>query len=111
MKVLFIGGTGNISTAVTELAAERGIELTLLRRGQRESNLPANVRTLTADIHDEAAADQALGNQKFDAVVDWIAFTPDHIERDIRLFRDRAAVHLYQFSQRLSEAGHPLPDH
>ena len=79
MKVLFIGGTGNISTAVTELAAERGIELTLLRRGQREANLPANVRTITADIRDEAAADAALGSQKFDAVVDWIAFTPDHI--------------------------------
>ena len=61
MKVLFIGGTGNISTAVTELAVEQGIELTLLRRGQRESNLPADVRTITADIHDEAAADAALG--------------------------------------------------
>jgi nucleoside-diphosphate-sugar epimerase len=95
MKVLFIGGTGNISTAVTELAAERGIELTLLRRGQRESNLPANVRTITADIHDEAAADAALGNQKFDAVVDWIAFTPDHIERDIRLFRHRTRQFIF----------------
>jgi nucleoside-diphosphate-sugar epimerase len=89
MKVLFIGGTGNISTAVTALAAGRGIELTLLRRGQSEAHLPESVRTITADIHDEAAANKALGNQTFDAVVDWIAFTPDHIERDIRLFRNR----------------------
>jgi nucleoside-diphosphate-sugar epimerase len=95
MKILFIGGTGNISTAVTWLAAERGIELTLLRRGQRQCNLPASVRTITADIHDEAAADQALGNQKYDAVVDWIAFTPDHIERDIRLFRARARQFIF----------------
>ena len=95
MKVLFIGGTGNISTAVTELAVEQGIELTLLRRGQRESNLPADVRTITADIHDEAAADAALGNQKFDAVVDWIAFTPDQIERDLRLFRERTRQLLF----------------
>ena len=95
MKVLFIGGTGNISTAVTALAAERGIDLTLLRRGQHEADLPAHVRTIIADIHDEAAADQALGYQKFDAVVDWIAFTPEAIERDIRLFRDRTRQFIF----------------
>jgi nucleoside-diphosphate-sugar epimerase len=89
MKILFIGGTGNISTAVTQLAAEQGIELTLLRRGQRAADLPATVRTITADIHDEADVEQTLGNQKFDAVVDWIAFTTEHIERDLRLFRGR----------------------
>jgi nucleoside-diphosphate-sugar epimerase len=60
-----------------------------LRRGQREANLPANVRTITADIHDEAGVNHVLGNQKFDAVVDWIAFTTEHIERDLRLFRGR----------------------
>jgi nucleoside-diphosphate-sugar epimerase len=89
MKVLFIGGTGNISTAVTQLAAEQGIEMTLLRRGQRVADLPANVRTITADIADEPAVAQALGNQSFDAVVDWIAFTTANIDRDIRLFRGR----------------------
>jgi nucleoside-diphosphate-sugar epimerase len=89
MKVLFIGGTGIISTASTQLAAERGIELTLLRRGHRGAELPVNVRTITADIHDEAAVEAALGSEKFDAVVDWIAFTPEHVERDIRLFQGR----------------------
>src|ERR1700758_1964490 len=89
MKVLFIGGTGIISTACTQLAVERGIELTLLRRGQRSANVPDAVLTISADIADEAAVAQALAGQRFDAVVDWIAFTPDQIERDIRLFRDR----------------------
>ena len=89
MKVLFVGGTGIISAATTRLAAERGIELTLLRRGQRAADLPQSVRTITADIADEAAASRALGKQSFDAVVDWRAYTPDDIERDIRLFRDR----------------------
>ena len=89
MKVLFIGGTGNISTACTALAAERGIELTLLRRGQRLASIPDSVRTIVADIADEAAVTEALGDRKFDAVVDWIAFTPAQVERDIRLFRDR----------------------
>lgn len=88
MKVLFIGGTGIISTACTALAAARGIDITLLRRS--EGGVPAGVRTLRADIADEAAVAAALGKEKFDAVVDWIAFTPDQIERDIRLFRDRS---------------------
>lgn len=95
MKVLFIGGTGLISTASTRLAAERGIELTLLKRGQRTPDLPENVGTITADINDEAAVVQGLGNQKFDAVVDWIAFTPADVERDIRLFRDRTRQFIF----------------
>jgi nucleoside-diphosphate-sugar epimerase len=89
MKVLFIGGTGNISLAVTHLAAARGIDLTLLRRGQRTADLPEGVSTITADIADEAAVAKALGDRHFDAVVDWIAFTPAQIERDIRLFHGR----------------------
>jgi nucleoside-diphosphate-sugar epimerase len=89
MKVLFIGGTGIISTACTRLAAERGIDLTLLRRGERGGDVPANVRTIKADIADEAAVAQALGHEQFDAVVDWIAFTAADIERDLRLFRGR----------------------
>jgi nucleoside-diphosphate-sugar epimerase len=89
MKVLFIGGTGIISTAVTELAAARGIELTLLRRGMRTAEPPGNVRTIAADVTDEAAVLAALKGQTFDAVVDWIAFAPADVERDIRLFRGR----------------------
>ncbi|MGA2348957.1 MAG: SDR family oxidoreductase [Terracidiphilus sp.] len=89
MKVLFIGGTGNISTASTNLAAEREIELTLLTRGRRAADLPKNLRTVAVDVTDETAVAAALGNQRFDAVVDWIAFTPSDIERDIRLFRSR----------------------
>ena len=89
MKVLFIGGTGIISIACTKLAVERGIELTLVRRGQRAASIPESVRTIAADIGDEDAARKALAGEKFDAVVDWTVFTPDQIERDIRLFRDR----------------------
>jgi nucleoside-diphosphate-sugar epimerase len=95
MRVLFIGGTGIISTAVTQLAAERGIDLTLLTRGQRAADLPAGVHTITADIADESAAVAALANQTWDAVVDWIAFTPAQIERDIRLFQDRTRQFIF----------------
>ena len=95
MKVLFIGGTGNISLACTRLAVERGMELTLLRRGQRAASIPDSVATIAVDIGDEAAVAQALGHEKFDAVVDWIAFTAAHVERDIRLFRERTRQYIY----------------
>ena len=95
MKVLFIGGTGIISTACTALAAERGIDLTLLRRGARAAEIPAGVRTLAADIADEAAVAKILGREQFDAVVDWVAFKPAEIERDIRLFRGRTSQFVF----------------
>jgi len=74
---------------------ELGMEVTLLRRGQRTADLPKDVRTIAVDIRDEEAVAQALGNQTFDAVVDWIAFTPADIERDIRIFRDRARQFIF----------------
>ncbi len=95
MKVLFIGGSGNISTACTRLAVERGMELTLLRRGQRAAIIPDSVDAIAADIADETAVARALGSRLFDAVVDWIAFTPDQVERDIRLFRDRTRQFIF----------------
>ncbi len=88
MKILFIGGTGIISTASTALAAKRGMDVTLLSRGQHVSPLPAGVKTLIADVND-AAALQRLEHESFDAVVDWIAFTPADIERDLKLFKGR----------------------
>jgi nucleoside-diphosphate-sugar epimerase len=95
MRVLFIGGTGIISTACTRLAAERGIDLTLLTRGRRAANLPAGVKTLTADMDSADGAAHALGDASFDVVVDWIAFTADQAERDIRLFRGRVRQYIF----------------
>ncbi|MEI9971520.1 MAG: SDR family oxidoreductase [Ignavibacteriota bacterium] len=95
MRVLFIGGTGIISTASTRLAIERGIDLTLLTRGHHDTGLPLGVRTVTADIEDPAAAARALEGATFDAVVDWIAFTPAQVERDLALFRGRTAQYIF----------------
>ena len=95
MKVLFIGGTGNISMACTRLALERGIDLTLLNRGRRSVPLPTGAKTLTADIDDAVAVSQALAGASFDAVVDWIAFEPAHVERDIALFRGRTRQYIF----------------
>lgn len=88
MKVLFIGGTGFISTAVSRMAIERGTELYLLNRGIRSSEIPG-AHQLTGDIHNPESMRNALKDLKFDVVVDWIAFTPEDIERDLKVFRGR----------------------
>jgi len=99
MRVLFIGGSGIISTACTRLGAERGIELTVLNRGRRavekHLDLPAGVKTLTVDIEDESAVQQALGNQQFDAVVNFTVFVPAQIERDLRLLAKRTQQYIF----------------
>jgi len=97
MKILFIGGTGIISSACTQLALKRGLDLYLLNRGEttKRGPLPEGVKVLKGDIRNQASAQIALGDHKFDAVVDWIAFTTGHIELDLDLFRGR--THQYVF--------------
>lgn len=57
--------------------------------------LPAGVRTVKVDIEDAAAVKSALAGQRFDAVIDWIAFEPAHVERDIGLFRDSTDQYIF----------------
>ena len=96
MKALFIGGTGLISTACTRLAVERGIDLTILTRRQRPAELPAGVRAIAVDATDLNAVTAAIGSESFDAVADFIAFTPDHVERDLDLFRGRTSQYIFE---------------
>ena len=95
MKVLFIGGTGVISSACAELALARGIELYLLNRGESARPAPAGARILRADIRDRAGTQAALAGLAFDAVVDWVAFTPEHVAADIEIFRGRTAQYVF----------------
>ncbi|MEJ2749414.1 MAG: SDR family oxidoreductase [Anaerolineae bacterium] len=95
MKVLFIGGTGIISSACSQLAVERGIDLYLLNRGQSARPVPVGAKVLTADINHLDAVQAALADHTFDAVVDWIAFVPEQIERDINLFRGRTGQYVF----------------
>jgi nucleoside-diphosphate-sugar epimerase len=92
--VLFIGGTGIISSASTALAIEQGIELFLLNRGNRP-DLPAGAINLIADIRDQQATARALADHRFDAVVNWIAFTPEDIERDLKLLREKTSQYIF----------------
>ncbi len=88
MKVLFIGGTGNISTAVSRECVTRGIDLFLLTRGSRKTEIPG-ARFMHADINNREEVNKLLRDHRWDAVVDWIAFAEEEIERDIRLFQGK----------------------
>jgi nucleoside-diphosphate-sugar epimerase len=95
MKVLFIGGTGIISSACSKLALEQGIDLYLLNRGQSFRPVPAGAQVLHGDIRDPQSARSALAGMNFDAVVNWIAFTTEHIETDLELFRGRTGQYVF----------------
>ncbi len=94
MKVLFIGGTGLISSAVSREAIDRGLDLYLLNRGLRAEPPPGS-HCLTADISQTAEVRAILEGFKFDAVVNWIAYTPNDIERDLSLFRGRVKQYIF----------------
>ncbi len=87
MKVLFIGGTGFISTSVSHMAVERGIELYHLNRGSKKA--PSGVTHLVADFHNKKEVNNVLKELEFDVVVDWIAYKAADIQRDIDLFEGR----------------------
>ncbi|MFI5910073.1 SDR family oxidoreductase [Dactylosporangium sp. NPDC051541] len=96
MKVLFIGGSGIISSACSQQAVDDGLELYVLNRGEsRQRPLPEGAKLLRADIHDPAAVREAIAGLSFDAVVDWVAFTPDDVRADIELFRGRTGQYVF----------------
>jgi nucleoside-diphosphate-sugar epimerase len=94
MKVLFIGGTGVISAAVSRVAVAEGVELYLLNRGLRNVEVPGS-HCLTADVRQPEEIRASLRGLQFDVVVDWIAYTPDDIERDLELFRGRIKQYIF----------------
>jgi nucleoside-diphosphate-sugar epimerase len=94
MKVLFIGGTGLISTACTQRAIACGMEMVLLNRG-RSGPATAGARTILADWRDRPAAARALAGERFDAVVDWIAYTPDDIRGSLDLLAGRMGQYVF----------------
>lgn len=95
MKILFIGGTGTISMAITKLLAKRGDEIYLLNRGNRNDDLPENVKIIKCDISDEESAAKVLEGMSFDCVGEFIGFVPAQLERDFRLFRDKTKQFIY----------------
>ncbi|MDR2740332.1 MAG: SDR family oxidoreductase [Treponema sp.] len=94
MKVLFIGGTGTISSAITRQLLEQGHELYLLNRGSRNGEFPKAAKEIRGDIRDEADIAAKIKNLEFDAAADFITFTAEDAERDYRLFKGKTKQYL-----------------
>src|SRR4051812_32148681 len=96
LKALFIGGTGEISAGCSHRAVEAGIELFVLNRGTTSIRpLPPEARRLRADVSDPAGVRAAIGDHEFDAVVNFLAFTPEHIQTDLELFAGRTGQYVF----------------
>ena len=109
MRILFIGGTGIISSACSALAVERGIDLHLLCRGQSPRPVPTAATVLHGDIRDPSSVRRALGDplytamlnkgrsavMMYDAVVIFVAFVPEHIRADLELFSGRTGQYVF----------------
>jgi nucleoside-diphosphate-sugar epimerase len=109
MKVLFIGGTGIISSACSQLAVERGFELYLLNRGETHRPAPEGVEVIRGDIRAPEAVRELLDDRRFDVVVDWVAYTPEHIETDLALFRGRVGQYIFISSASVYQPPPSLP--
>ena len=110
MRALFIGGTGTISTAITnKLATEGNWELYLINRGLHSVEIPANVKVITADINNEADVAEKIKDLTFDTVCDFIGFVPEQLERDYRL--KNKTIYVYQLGFSLSQTGGRISYH
>jgi nucleoside-diphosphate-sugar epimerase len=94
VRVLFIGGTGNISLSVSRLCVKWGIDLTLLTRHVRDIRVDG-ARMIEGDINRAPDLPSVVTSEKWDAVVNWVAFSRVDVERDITLFRGRTRQYIF----------------
>ena len=95
MKVLFIGGTGNISIACTKSALEKGYEVYHLNRGKTENPFGNRVNSILADVNNRESIANAVKDITFDVVANFVAFIPEDIKRDFEIFRDRIGQYVF----------------
>ena len=107
MRILFIGGTGTISQAITRKLVEDGEEVILVNRGNRNGEFEGKVKQITVkDVNDEEEFSSAIrkfldnqgagtGEKFFDSVCDFIGFHKEQIERDVRIFKGNTKQFMY----------------
>ncbi|MCF7915583.1 MAG: SDR family oxidoreductase [Spirochaetaceae bacterium] len=95
MKVLFIGGTGTISSACIREAVSRGVDVYVYNRGNSNEQLPEGVTPLKGDIRDRSGTVKALAGYRFDVVINWVAFTEEHVAQDIDFFSGKVGQYVY----------------
>jgi nucleoside-diphosphate-sugar epimerase len=96
LRILFIGGTGIISSACAQSALAAGHRITILNRGTTAlRSAPAGAEILRADVRDIASIQAAIGDREFDVVVDFVAYEPEHVRSDVDLFGGRTGQYVF----------------
>ncbi|MFB3906608.1 MAG: SDR family oxidoreductase [Acidobacteriota bacterium] len=95
MKVLFLGGTGNISSACVTQALEKGHEVTIFSRGRSDLKPDPRCKVVVGDRNDRAALEKLARDGRFDVVADFIAYTPADIESDLAAFSGKTGHYLF----------------
>jgi nucleoside-diphosphate-sugar epimerase len=95
MKLLLVGGTGVLSTAITQEALKKGIEVYMINRGNKIKLIPQEVHLLKADINNKLKVVELLGTLYFDAVIDFICYTDNQLEYSFNLFKDRTNQYIF----------------
>ena len=95
LKVLYLGGTGVISSACSALAVEKGLDLVLYNRGNSIRPAPEGAKVIIGDINNQKDLETLLEKNTFDVVVNWIAYHPEEVKRDIKLFKDKVGQYIF----------------
>jgi nucleoside-diphosphate-sugar epimerase len=95
MKLLLVGGTGVLSTTITQEALKQNMEVYMINRGNRMNMIPQGIHLLKADIKDKGTVNSLLGNLYFDAVIDFICYTEKQLEYSFNLFKDKTKQYIF----------------
>jgi nucleoside-diphosphate-sugar epimerase len=106
-KILFLGGAGMIGSAAAAEAVRQGADVTIVTRSEPSRAVPPGVRALRADVRDTARLREVLGGAEFDAVVNWVGYTPDDVRDHPALFT--GSVGQYVFISTCSVFARPVP--
>lgn len=94
MDVLFVGGTGQISLSCVELAVRAGHRVSVFNRGRQHVPLPAGVESIVGDMADRTSY-RTLGQRHFDAVCQFMVFTPEQMAEDIAIFTGHTDQYIF----------------
>ena len=94
-SILYLGGTGTISAACVRRSVERGYDVTVINRGSARRDLPDAVTALSADVRDPAAMKEVLGGREFDAVADFLSFSPADVATALEVFEGRTGQYVF----------------
>jgi nucleoside-diphosphate-sugar epimerase len=106
-RILFLGGAGMIGSAAAREAVSQDAEVTIVTRSEPRRPVADGVRQLRGDVRDPDQLGALVAGEHWDAVVNWVGFTPSDVAGHVDLFRDTTAQ--YVFISTCSVFARPVP--